>query len=58
MQASSRLFSKIFETDLFKKIQSEIAYRFQIDDSLAYEMAQDFLDLLLTNDTDSYRVDQ
>lgn len=58
MQASSRLFSKIHETDLFNKIQNEITTRYHVDDRLAYEMTWDFLDLLLTLDSDLTLLDQ
>lgn len=58
MQASSRLFSKIHEAELFQKIQIEIANRYHIDDRLAQEMTWDFLDLLLTIDSDLSLVDQ
>ena len=36
MQASSRLFSKIYETELFHRIQNEIIARYHIDDRLAH----------------------
>ena len=58
MQASSRLFSKIYETDLFIRIQNELMNRYQVDDRLAQEMTWDFLDLLLTLNSDLSLVDQ
>lgn len=58
MQASSRLFSKIHETDLFRRIQNELMDRYQVDDRLAQEMTWDFLDLLLTLNSDLSLVDQ
>lgn len=58
MQASSRLFSKVYETELFQRIQNEIIARYHIDDRLAQEMTWDFLDLLLTLDSDLTLMDQ
>lgn len=58
MEASSRLFSKLYETDLFNKIQNEIINRYHVDDRLAKEMTWDFLDLILTLDSDLTLIDQ
>ncbi|HLT22152.1 MAG TPA: hypothetical protein VKZ84_01865 [Bacteriovoracaceae bacterium] len=58
MGASSRLFSKLYETELFHKIQNEIVNRYHVDDRLAQEMTWDFLDLLITLDSDLTLMDQ
>lgn len=58
MGVSTRLFSKVYETELFHKIQSEIVARYHVDERLAQEMTWDFIDVLITLDSDLNLMDQ